>query len=96
MTSVVIHDLKDPDDSLGRSYKEVNLDKKHNITIGSLVEIESGVRLFVVSLDRDCDGTPLYSLCVDKDDIVRYSEHFGNPKWDRGYSERSLIIIKSN
>ncbi len=92
----VIHDMKDPGDSLGRSFKEVNLEKNHNITMGSLVELDNGVRLYVVSLDRDCDGTPLYSLCADKNDTVRYSEGFGNTGWDRGYSEGSLKVIIPN
>jgi len=92
----IIHDLKDSKDSLGRSFKEVNMKKTHNITMGSLVECHNGVRLFVVSLDRDCDGTPLYSLCADKNDTVRYSEGFGNTGWDRGYSEGSLKVINLN
>lgn len=40
--------------------KEVNAEKIHKIPIGALVEIKTGVRLFVVYHGRDCDQTPLY------------------------------------
>ena len=93
---IMIHDLKDPNDPEGRSYKSVNLSKKHKIPLYSLVEIKTeeeepfewdGVRLYVCLYTRDCDGTPLYSLgfdgCVD-----RYYMH-------HGFSEDSLTIIKT-
>ena len=57
-----IADTKDPDDQHGRTYREVNAEKKHRIKIGELVELESGERLFVKQHTRDCDQTPLYSL----------------------------------
>lgn len=60
-------DLKDPKDPLGRSYREVNAEMNHKIPIGTLVELESGVRVFVVLHNRDCDQTPLYSLSIDPD-----------------------------
>jgi hypothetical protein len=63
----------------GRTIKEHNMDLKHNIPLGTLVEIvapdsdyeteeymRNGLRLFVVRHDRDCDGTPLYSLSFTK------------------------------
>jgi hypothetical protein len=58
----------------GKTVRENNLDMIHDIPIGSLVEIKFNrwhgggscekihARLWVVSHDRDCDGTPLYSL----------------------------------
>jgi hypothetical protein len=49
----------------------------HNFNIGDLVELESGVRLFVASQYRDCDGTPLYALTIDLDS---YYEHMKNCK----------------
>lgn len=54
------------------------MEKKHNIELGTLVEIScddslcdeedqhNGLRLFVVQHTRDCDGTPLYSLSFTK------------------------------
>lgn len=50
-------------------------EKKHAIALGSLVEIdidyspEHRLRLFVQAHNRDCDGTPLYSLSSNIDDI---------------------------
>ena len=58
----------------GRTIKENNLDKPHNIPIGTLVEVKYDewcgngaclkvhARLWVVKHTRDCDGTPLYTL----------------------------------
>ena len=62
----------------GKTIKQNNLEKKHNIELGTLVEItcddslhdeedqHNGLRLFVVQHTRDCDGTPLYSLSFNK------------------------------
>lgn len=62
----------------GKTIKQNNLEKKHNIQLGTLVEItcddslcdeedqHNGLRLFVVEHTRDCDGTPLYGLSFDK------------------------------
>lgn len=58
----------------GRTIKEHNLEIKHNIPIGTLVEVKFDewfgdgacwkvhARLFVVDHNRDCDGSPLYTL----------------------------------
>lgn len=95
MTRVIIlHECIDPDDAAGRSYKEVNLEKKHNIPIGSLVEFRGGCRLWVVYHGRDCDGTPLYCMSIDREDTempdpMRYP--YG---WISGFSEDSLTVIK--
>jgi len=89
----MIHDFINPNDPAKRSYKEVNLEKKHKISVGSLIELETGVRLFVVGHNRDCDGTPLYSLCADKDDVIVQQEGFGNNKWHLGYGEEDLKEI---
>ena len=73
---VMVYNLKDKD---GKTLKEKNLERKHNIPLKALVEIHeedycgaedeedcNGLRLFVVQHSRDCDGTPLYSLSFDK------------------------------
>lgn len=94
-----IHDL--PSDTPGKTRKEANLEKKHNIPVGALVEVVdswdkwNGVRLFVVRHSRDCDGTPLYNLCFDKTDTEIEKEGFYNSKWMNGISEECLKLIRS-
>lgn len=52
----------------GKTWREENLEKEHNIPLKSLVEVEGrGLRLYVVKYLRDCDGTPLYGLSADYD-----------------------------
>lgn len=50
----------------GTTRKERNMKLQHEIPLLTLVEIQngsmSGLRLFVQSYTRDCDGTPLYNL----------------------------------
>lgn len=79
-------------DGSDKTIKEVNLEKKHNIPFGTLVELEGGVRLFVVFHGRDCDGTPLYwlspKLNESKAPAFNISSRIG------GYSEESLKVIK--
>lgn len=66
----------------GRTVRENNQAVEHKLPIGALVEITTdcpigefgsiykGVRLFVVSHERDCDGSPLYSLSFDRNIIA--------------------------
>jgi len=70
----------------GKTIRENNLEEKHNIPIGTLVEVKydkwytNGAcykrydRLFVVKHTRDCDGTPLYSLANSRDYLKDYSQ----------------------
>lgn len=84
-----IADLEDPSDTLGRTYREINAAKSHQIPIGSLVEEkDTGVRLFVSGHTRDCDQTPLYSLSAYQDahEQERYPVY-------HGYSENSLSCV---
>lgn len=90
---MMIHDLV-ASKKTGETYRELNAKKKHNIPIGSLVELDTGARLFVVYHGRDCDRTPLYSLSARKDDIVQERPGFGNRGWLNGYPEHSLKIIR--
>lgn len=58
----------------GKTIRENNLEIGHDVPLGTLVEVKRYLwygegacekihaRLWVVSHDRDCDGTPLYSL----------------------------------
>ncbi|KKN04405.1 hypothetical protein LCGC14_1097880 [marine sediment metagenome] len=80
-------DLIDPNDSKGRSYREVNAEKQHKISIGTLVELRNGVRLFVVKHMRDCDQTPLYSLGIEDEYLSTYVKF-------HGYPEESLKELK--
>lgn len=70
MTILLVSDIVEKN---GKTIKENNLVKEHVIKLGSLVEItyegneQQGVRLFVVNHSRDCDGTPLYDLSINKD-----------------------------
>ena len=84
---MMIHDLKDPDDDQGRSYREVNNAKQHKLKIGQLVESANGIRLFIHQQTRDCDGTPLYVLATDTVDSL-------NNTLSYGYSERVLTEVK--
>ena len=61
----------------GKTIRENNLSIKHKIPIGQLVELRSdsdygweGIRLFVTSHTRDCDGTPLYSVGYEKSNFL--------------------------
>jgi hypothetical protein len=94
-----VADLRDPSDPAGRSYRQVNAEKTHQIALGALVELESGARLFVVKLGRDCDQTPLYWLAAD---MPRPTDETEEPtyhrhqmtKWIGGYGEDSLTVIR--
>ena len=81
-----VADLPDPDDNLGRTYREVNNAKSHKFNIGDLVEVDGEIRLFIAKLDRDCDGTPVYSLTYEKSlSSMNY--------WVPGFSEEGMKLI---
>lgn len=73
----IAYDLPDAD---GVTDKQRNLELSHLIPLGTLVEVnascceEHGCRLFVVSHDRDCDGTPLYGLSFNPKAYEEYEE----------------------
>jgi len=87
-TMVNVADLKDPNDSQGRTYRQVNNAKTHKFGIGVLVELNNGVRLFTAKQTRDCDGTPLYSLTPES------KKSPDNPLneiyWVHGYDEDGM------
>ena len=97
-----LSDAKDP--ATGKTYREINLEKKHNIPLGSLVETSiyeneyaSGMRLWVVSHDRDFDDTPLYGLSFKRDwkpcSGLNFEKLF-DMQVDRGYPEDCLTVIE--
>ena len=70
MTITMVSDIREAN---GKTIRENNLEKEHQIPVGALVEITyedyadeedpvNGLRLYVVNHSRDCDGTPLYDL----------------------------------
>ena len=69
-TMINVADLKDPSDSAGRSYREVNNATEHSVEIDTLVEMTNGCRLCVTEHRLDCDGTPLYCLGVEGDSLL--------------------------
>lgn len=98
-------------DGNGKTIKENNLSKPHNIPLGSFVEYNDGsggdaIRAYVAQYQRDCDGTPLYGLSLDKDRRYEDPDEEGidaltaqirrlfNMKIDGGYSEECLIVLK--
>ncbi len=84
---VFVADMVDPSDPMGRTYREVNLERQHQLSIGSLVELDSGARMFVAELGRDCDGSPIYWLAAARD-------HSDRSKWYGGVGEESLELIR--
>jgi len=61
MKIVNIADLVNPE--TGKTYREENNAMPHKFKIGDVVEFDN-MMATVTKLSRDCDGTPLYSLCI--------------------------------
>lgn len=97
-TFINIADLTNPE--TGKTYRQENLEKKHTIPIGTLVEVKfdnwfSGgacwkvhARLWIVLHTRDCDGTPLYSISQWRHPSFAMSETH------HGFAEGSLTPIE--
>jgi len=94
MTAILIADLVDPDDEQGRTYRQVNAEKVHNIPVGTLVELENGCRAWVVNHGRDCDQTPLYAVSLNRGDTVQRQPGFANHSWDHGWPEECLTCVE--
>lgn len=90
-----VADIKNPES--GKTYREENEAKQHNVPLGTLVEVEDGLRLFVVAHERDCDGTPLYALSFDKewapDMFGTKFKAFARWRLSAGYPESSLKVV---
>lgn len=109
MPAVFLHNIVD--NTTGKTWREINLEKTHNIPLGTLVEInceyhhKHGLRLFVAKHSRDCDGTPLFGLSfedltykrnmIDLKKSVGYSEYQINDMISGNWSEDALIIIRN-
>lgn len=100
-----LHYVPDIVESNGKTIRENNMLLQHNITLGTLVEVNidysdhHGIRAFVVRYDRDCDGTPLYGLGMSND-LASYEcsdktiQKLINMKIESGFPEDSLVIVK--
>jgi hypothetical protein len=81
---VNVADIVDPHDPAKRTFRQINAALAHSIPLGALVELETGERLRVMMLTRDCDQTPMYCLGITGDD--RY-------KWHNGYVEEDFKVV---
>lgn len=118
MEKVIAINVADIVEENDKTVRENNLEKRHNIPIGSLVEVKYDcwhgdgccekihARLWVYSHDRDCDGTPLYSLSKFRTPIFENAEIYLQGRLLRkkitqsilnqiesGFSEKSLKVI---
>ena len=67
----------------------------HRIPLGALVEMPSGVRLWVARHVLGYDLAPLYCLCHDRREVGRNpAEEFYNFRWVNGVSEDKLRVIQ--
>lgn len=68
----------------GKTIRENNLERTHQLPLGALVEINApevkdhhGLRLWIVAHMRDCDGTPLYGLSFEIPERLETAIHNG-------------------
>lgn len=90
----------------GRTIRENNLEIRHNIPVGTLVEVKfsewhgggacerTEARLWVIGHGRDCDGTPLYCLSADRDAELYERPGLYAKRVKSGFSEESLKPIE--
>jgi hypothetical protein len=94
--------MKDIVEANGKTIYQNNMEQTHKIPLDTLVEVNCdyhashGVRGYIASHDRDCDGTPLYSLAWKKGQRRVEGEYarLWNANLMHGWSDESLIIIK--
>lgn len=70
--------------SSGKTIREENLEMKHNIPLGTLVEVvyeELGIRAYVVDYARDCDGTPMYRIGLNQNSAGIPTKEELQDKW---------------
>jgi hypothetical protein len=83
MNIIKVHDIVEKN---GKSVLQNNLERSHTIPLGSLVDVKYSTwhgegacekvhaHLWVVRHDRDCDGTPLYTLSQFKNPTLTIEE----------------------
>lgn len=106
MELVNITDLTNPE--TGKTYRQENNEKQHKYKVNDLVEVigwdedceYDGMRLYIIGLVRDCDGTPLYVL--GSKGMELYQKGFGlkenvcyNFNSFSGFGEDSLKLVRS-
>jgi hypothetical protein len=100
---VMLADLKNP--ATGKTWREENNALTHKIPLDTLVEVKpekyskhNGIRAYVASHDRDCDGTPLYSLTMEKglrrDSYGKELERIMRLAFCSGMPEEGLIVLE--
>jgi len=102
-----MHNAADVLEANGKTIRENNNETTHAIPLGTLVEINSpclsdcGLRLYVHSHIRDCDGTPLYTL-THRYDLVgqpvgaAYIRSLAENSEDKALSEKALTGFIAN
>ncbi len=83
-------DRVNPLDAEGRTYRQINLLEAHQCPVNSLVELENGARLFVVSQYRSGGGSPVYALSIEP----TTSEIFDWRDVISGWEERDITLVK--
>ena len=83
---IMLQNIADLDSGNGKTYREINNETNHRFEIGQLVELDSGVRLFVAKQSRDCDGTPMYVLTSE----MKGEHPLNQTKFIYGYAEENL------
>lgn len=103
MVAYIYHEQKLPN---GRTIKEDNLlTLSHKIPLKALVEVNisysdhHGIRAFVCEHTRDCDGTPLYALCMTDDfETLHYVKQENYAVYraiiEDGFSDDCLTVIR--
>lgn len=107
MTLIPFSSIVEPN---GKTIRENNMEVAHNIPIGTLCEVKYDewfgggagqkvhARMWVVSHNRDCDGTPLYALSPKRlEEHLSLNTQIFNGAVNRikaGFSEESLTPIE--
>ena len=88
MPLIRLHDLMTEN---GKTVRENKLKLTHTIGLGSIVEEEGGLRLYVVMHVRDCDETPLNYLSHTMQDMHEGRDY---SRMTCGYRDKDLTVIK--
>lgn len=101
MEFINIADIKNP--KTGKTFRQENNEKQHKYKVDDLVEIigwgedsrYNGMRLYIIGLVRDCDGTPLYVLGSKGMELHQLGTNgrLYNFNSFSGFGEESLKII---
>ena len=97
---ILVPDIVEPN---GKTVRQNNMEKVHRIPIGTLVEVncdyqpEHKTRQFVATHNRDCDGTPLYSITPKRnmcDDQISV-DCYGDKRTEKDIAQRRLTYHNS-